>query len=232
MMQAIEKVSVVQQVEERIKEYLLNDTVKIGDKLPSENFLCEELKVGRGTIREAIRLLQAKGYVEVLPGRGAFVVQKEESGSQGLAQWFRENEIELKDFIEVRMAIEPLAVKLAIQRCTDKDIQQLREIHKESVVAAQNRDSAELALCDERFHTCMVECSRNKLLSSINKEIVKSLLRFRGRTFRISTNIENCIPAHSAILEAFEKKDVFLAEKNMIAHLERVYDDLENSKNI
>ena len=231
-MKAIEKISAVQQVESGIKEYILRGDVSIGDKLPSEKVLCEDLQVGRGTVREAIRLLQAKGYVEVIPGRGAFVVQKEEIGSQRLAKWFRENEIELKDFIEVRMAIEPLATKLAISRCTDKSIQKMRDIHERSIIAAENKDSAELALCDEQFHTCLVECSNNKLLISINKQILRSLIVFRGNTFRIQANIEKFIPAHSAILEAFEKRDIELGERMMINHLEWVYADLETSKEV
>lgn len=231
-MQAVEKISVVQQVEKGIKDYILNEEVQIGDKLPSEKVLCEELQVGRGTVREAIRLLQAKGYVEIVTGRGAFVISKEEAGTKGLVQWFRENEIELKDFIEVRMAIEPLATRLAIQRCTDYALQKMREIHTRSVIAAKNNDAAELALCDEQFHTCIVENSYNKLLYSINKQILKGLIKFRSKTFLIPTNVQNFIPAHFAILEAFEKRDMELGGRKMMEHLESVYVDLENSKNV
>lgn len=231
-MKAIEKVSAVQQVESGIKEYIINDQVNIGDKLPSEKVLCEELQVGRGTVREAIRLLQAKGFIEVIPGRGAFVVQKTEGTTQGLAKWFRENEIQLKDLIEVRMAIEPLAVRLAIQRCTEKNIRKLKQIQERSEFAATQNDSAELALCDEQFHACILEYSHNKLLSSINKQIVHSLAKFRSHTFRIPGNVDNFIPAHKAILEAFEKRDAELGEKKMVQHLEWVYTDLETSKKI
>lgn len=230
-MQAIEKISVVQQAEIRIRDYILNDDVNIGDKLPSEKVLCEAMQVGRGTVREAIRLLQAKGFIEVIPGRGAFVVQKEESDTQGLAQWFRENEIQLKDFIEVRMSIEPLATKLAIQRCTDKALRKMHSIHERSMVAARHNDAAELALCDEQFHTCIVENSYNKLLISINKQILRSLSKFRNNTFRIPSNVENFIPAHSAILDAFDQRNVQLGEQKMKEHLECVYVDLESSKN-
>ncbi|MDO4275929.1 MAG: FadR/GntR family transcriptional regulator [Eubacteriales bacterium] len=231
-MQAIEKVSVVQQAENQIKKFILNDSVKIGDKLPPEKIFCEELGIGRGSVREALRLLQAKGLVEVIQGKGAFVARKEEIKKEELAGWFRDNEIELKDFNEVRMAIEPLAIRFAIERCTEKEFQRLQEIHAKAVEAAERRDSAELAIYDEKFHTCIIECSHNKLLMSINKEIVKSLKRFRERTFHIESNIQNCIPFHTAILEAFGNKDVELAQRKLLEHLECVETDLESSKNL
>ena len=70
------RISAVQQVEEALRKYILSDEIQIGNKLPTEKVLCDSFGVGRGTIREAIRLLQAKGLVELRPSRGAFVLQK------------------------------------------------------------------------------------------------------------------------------------------------------------
>lgn len=231
-MQAIAKVSVVQQAENEIRKYILDDSVKIGDKLPPEKVFCEEMNIGRGSVREALRLLQAKGLVEVVQGKGAFVSRKEDLKKEELADWFRENEIELKDVNEVRMAIEPLAIRLAIERCTKQEFQRLQDIHTKMLEAADRQDWAEIAVCDEKFHTCIVECSHNKLLISINKAIVKNLKKFREKTFQIDSNIKNCIPFHAAVLDAFGKKDTELAQKKLLEHLERVETDLESSKNI
>jgi GntR family transcriptional repressor for pyruvate dehydrogenase complex len=229
-MQAIEKVSVVQQVENRIRTYILNNNIKIGDKLPTERELCEELNVGRGTIREAIRILQTKGLVELQPGRGAFVARKEEFDKFDLANWFRENEIKIMDCIEVRTAIEPLAVKLAIQKCSDKDIKRLRAIQNRSITAVREKDIASLAQCDEQFHTLIVECSENKFLIDINKKLNYSLTNFRSKTFNIPKNVDNFIPAHEAIIKAFEKHDPELGQKSLLNHLGYVTEDLEESK--
>jgi len=231
-MQAIEKVTAVQQVEQSIMAYILSDNVKIGDKLPTERALCEELKVGRGTIREAIRVLQTKGLLELQPGRGAFITRKEEFNKFDLANWFLENEIKIKDCIEVRIAIEPLAIKLAIQKCSDKDIRKLRSIQKRSISAVRKNDVASLAQCDEQFHTFIVECSQNKFLMDINKRLNYRLTSFRSKTFNIPENVQNFIPAHEAIIQAFEKRDVELGQKNLLNHLSYVVEDLELSKKI
>lgn len=71
--------------------------------------LCQRLGVGRGTVREAFRLLQAKGVVEIKPGRGAFVAENPAERDIGAIDWLVENERELRDSIEIRTALEPMA---------------------------------------------------------------------------------------------------------------------------
>lgn len=225
-MKPIEKVSVVRQAEDEIKKYILNDSVKIGDKLPPEKAFCEQMGIGRGSVREALRLLQAKGYLEIIQGRGAFVIRKEELKEDDVATWFANNEVELKDVIEVRMAIEPIAVRFAIDRYTPKELQRLKDIHRKTIDAAFNHDASEMSILDEKFHTAIVECSHNQLLISINKEIVKTLRQFRKNTFQVPGHIENCIPYHTAILMAIEEKDLEAAQGKLLEHLEHVAADL------
>lgn len=229
-MKPIAKVSVVQQAESEIKKYILSDHVKIGDKLPPEKKFSEEMEIARGSVREALRLLQAKGYLEIIQGKGAVVVRKEELKQEDMADWFQDNEVELKDVIEVRMAIEPIAVRLAIEQYTPKELARLKEIHRKTVDAACSHDTVEMGILDEKFHTAIVECSHNKLLISINKTIVKTLKQFRKNTFQIAGNIENCIPYHTAILMAIEERDVERAQKKLLEHLECVGSDIETSK--
>lgn len=231
-MKAIEKVSAVQQVENSIRAYITSDSVSVGDKMPTEKQLCESLLVGRGTVREAIRLLQAKGFVEIRPGRGAYVLRKREPEREDIANWFRKNEIEIKDLIDVRAAIEPLAVKLAIEKATEEEIAQLCEIQRQSELATESNDAQALAACDEKFHSCIMEYSRNKILIDMNKKIISNLATFRGVTFNIQSNVDNFVPAHAAIIEAFKRRDVSLGQKSMSAHLDCVYADLERSKDI
>ena len=229
-MEAVQKVSAVQQVEEKIREYILGDDVHIGDKLPTERELCAALNVGRGTVREAVRLLQAKGLVDLQPGRGAFVAGKNESAEEDIANWFRMNECEVKDLIEIRNAIEPLAVKLAISRMSDKELRRLSAIHDQSRIAAADNNAAALAKYDEKFHAYIMECSHNKALIDINRIIMVNLANFRGKTFTIPGNVQNFIPAHGAILAAILARDVEAGEQAMLAHLYAVAEDLESSK--
>lgn len=228
-MESVKRVPVVQQVVDNIKNYLFSGEVAVGDKLPVEKELCEQLEVGRGTIREAFRMLEATGYVELRPGKGAFAARTSEIELNDIMQWFTEHEVETKDFLEVRMAVEPLSVRLAIERCSDEDVLQLERLHQKFVEAVQEKNVSNIVIYDERFHAAIVEFSRNQLLISISKQVEKNVKNFRSRTFYIPQNAENAIAPHEKILEAFQKRDAASGERNMQLHLDLVASDLEKS---
>lgn len=230
-MQAVKRVPVVQQVVNSLKEFITSGDICVGEKMPSEMELCERLNVGRGTVREAIRVLQATGYVELRPGRGAFVARTEEESDQGsLSGWFSENEMELMDYMQVRTAVEPLAIRLAIQNCTDKDVEVLEQNYRDTQAAVEKNDATQLGLYDEQFHAYIFECSRNQLLISINKIMVDALKKFRSRTFYIPSNAHHVLEPHGQILQAFRERDAVAGEKYMLEHIDRIVKDLEKSK--
>ncbi|WKZ36409.1 MAG: FadR/GntR family transcriptional regulator [Anaerolineales bacterium] len=207
-----------------------DEAVKVGDKLPSEPILCKELEVGRGTLREASRILRARGYLEIRPGKGAFVVSKTGMNGNELAKWFTMNESKIKDILQVRMALEPMTVRLAISRCNEEDVAALHSIHDCAIKAAAEKNSAQLAMCDENFHIYITQCSRNKMMIEIVKNVNNILKDFRGKTFLVDENIENFIPAHEKILEAFKKKDPEAGSECMRQHLTMVMQDLDSNK--
>ena len=230
-MQAVKRVPVVQQVVDSLKEFITSGEIQIGDKLPPEMELCAKLNVGRGTVREAIRVLQATGFVELRPGRGAFVARTEdEPETPDLSGWFCANEMELMDFMQVRMAIEPLAIRLAIEKCTPQEIDVLEKNYRHTLSAVEKNDAVQLSLYDEQFHTYIFECSRNQLLIAINKLLVETLKKFRSKTFLIPHNARNVAQPHGRILQAFRDRDAAQGEKHMLEHMERIIEDLEKSK--
>lgn len=230
-MQAVQRIPVVQQVVDNLKNYILSGDVAVGDKLPTEANLCERLSVGRGTIREAMRILEATGFVEIKAGRGAFVARTTDIDPSEVMEWFQKNEIEINDLLEVRFAIEPLSVKLGIQRSTPHNVDELKRILEATKNAVERNDIPMIAELDEEFHSYIVECSRNKLLISINGQIVEYLRAFRGRTFCIPANAKNLIGPHSKIVSAFENKNAAAGAQYMLEHLEWVRKDLARSKN-
>ncbi len=225
-MEAIERVPIVEQVVNIIREHILSGNVEVGQKLPTEKEYCERLNVGRGTLREALRILQANGYVEIRPGRGAFVAKTKESDVNDIVEWFVKNEVELKDCIEVRSAIEPLAIKLAIARCSDADIAMLEKTHAKFCKATEENDILSIAKYDERFHNQIVEMSKNKLLISINKKVSEYVQTFRSKTFQVHQNVQNAIEPHSNLMRALRERDTEAGELYMRKHIQRILVDL------
>jgi GntR family transcriptional regulator, transcriptional repressor for pyruvate dehydrogenase complex len=224
----IEKVSVIEQVIRQLQELITSGEYAVGDKLPAELELCRQLGVSRSTVREAYRMLNAYGMVEMRPGRGAFVRQlQRRMDHEGVRAWFIEKEAELFELMEVRMAVEPIAVRLAIKRATEGQVRTIVEIHERFVDAAERLDALELATLDEAFHTAIVEASNNRLLVKINRLIDDEFKEYRTKAFSVEENVAHALKPHGDIVEAILEKDTARALEGMTNHLAVSLEDIE-----
>lgn len=226
-MKGIARVPIVQQAVSCMKEYIVSDRIDVGQKLPTEKEWCEKLGVGRGTVREAFRILEAKGLVEIKPGRGAFVASIKELEKEDIVEWFVRNEVELKDYIEVRRAVEPLVARLVALNGLDEELGQLEKIHRRFIRAVKEDDILGMARCDEKLHRYMVECTKNKMLIFINRKIDECIWDFRLKTFQVPRNAQNAIKAHENIVKALKDRDPEVAELYAKRHIELVNVDMD-----
>lgn len=222
--QRIEKISITDEVVKRIRDLVNSGEYTVGEKLPTEMDLREQLGVGRSTIREAFRVLQALGIIELRSGRGAFVKGKNDNTYETIKEWFVEKEAELSELMEVRMAIEPIAVKLAIQRGSAAQIDQLRDIHDAFRKAVERLDAIDLATLDESFHTTIIEASNNNLLKKIGRLMADAFVEYRARSFAVQENMTHALEPHekilSAILKKNEKEAILAVQKHLDVSLE------------
>lgn len=230
-MEPIRRVPVIEQVEARIRRLMESGQYLPGDKLPTERELCELLGVGRGTVREAFRLLQARGYVELKPGRGAFAADPSAKDELRAIEWLVQNERQLIDAIEVRRALEPMAARRMAERGDADSIRVLGELHEAFLAAVEDGDAFRVAELDERFHSAVVAGSGNPLLMSIIQQVNQEIKAFRSNTFRVPQNIRNAVEPHTSILRTIQTGDAGGAEAAMRAHLDKVQQDLMENIN-
>lgn len=221
----IAKVSVTDEVADRIRTMIRSGEVAVGQKLPTEMELRERFGVGRSTVREALRALQAIGLVELRPGTGAFVAAPTDS-MEAIRTWFIEKETELDEFMEVRMAIEPVAVRLAAARATEAEIDEIDAIHGDFVDAIEEGDAMSLAKLDEAFHTAIVEASHNTMLAKMHGLVTDALRDYRIRSFAVAENVRNALGPHRSILEALRSGDSESGVAAMHEHLVISLDDI------
>ncbi|MBP3804919.1 MAG: FadR family transcriptional regulator [Oribacterium sp.] len=223
----MKKISATQKTINELKKYLLSDEAKIGDKLATEKEVCERLSVGRGTVREAFRNLEAEGYISINPGKGAFIVKKSQNDEDALASWFTKNRGKIQDYVEFRNILEPAAARMAAERASDKDLKALEKIHNDFIEYAAVMDDEKLALLDEEFHTRIMKMTGNEVMELINQSVSKRIMNFRFQTFKIKHNVENGIKAHEKILRALMDRDADVAEVYMKRHIELIDKDME-----
>jgi GntR family transcriptional repressor for pyruvate dehydrogenase complex len=224
----ISKISIIDEVVKRVRASIVSGGYKVGDKLPTESQICEQLGVGRSTVREGFRVLEALGLIEMHYGRGAFVKRTSDDSYEAIREWFIEKEDEISRFIEVRMAIEPLAVRLAVQRGTKSQIKQIELIHERFALAAKRSDPIELGTLDESFHNAIIEASHNRLLMKIGRLLADALVEYRARTFTVTENIVHALIPHQQIVDALRRRDERAAVEGMQHHMEEALIDLQN----
>ena len=101
-------VSLVEQTANRIVEYFEKNDLKVGDKLPNEYTLAQDLEVGRSTLREAVKMLVSKNILEVRQGSGTYITSLTETVIDPLGFGEIDNHMKLtQDLFEVRFLIEP-----------------------------------------------------------------------------------------------------------------------------
>lgn len=228
-MEPVRRVPIVQQVENRIQQLIEDETFKPGEKLPVEKDLCQQMSVGRGTVREAFRLLQARGYVEIKPGRGAFVAEHIPDAHGGAVEWLIQNEAALRDAIEIRCDLEPLAARRMAEKGSDEAIQRLESLHEQMLEAVRIQDTARIAQLDEDFHSAILEGTGNQLLIAINQQIIQGMKMFRYKTFQVPQNILNVVQPHTRIMQTIQARDGAGAELAMRSHLDKVQEDLRDN---
>lgn len=218
-MKEIKRIPVTTQVMDSIKESIVDGKYPIGSKLPTEVRLCEMLNVSRSTVREAMRSLQAEGYVELVAGKGAFVLDSKGHDYETIRTWFIETAPNLKDSTEVREALETLQVAKAIKRGTKEELEELKTIHQQFIEENKSNNVSALADLDEKFHTQICFMAHNTLLSKINVLTAHDLRKYRYMSISVKNNSDNTIREHELIIRAIEDRDPHKASAYMLAHL-------------
>jgi DNA-binding FadR family transcriptional regulator len=191
--------------------------------LPAERNLADEFGVSRGTIRSVLQILEQQHLVIRQIGSGTYVSHREITNQQEIASITSPTEM-----VEVRIAMEPQMVRLAIANASSRDLDELREALGQC--ESCDGDSEKFARADTAFHMALAHCSRNKLLYWVYERI--SEVRRHSQWGRMKSRlltpplIDFYNQQHRSLYEAIAARDTANAVKLINDHLYRVQDDL------
>jgi GntR family transcriptional repressor for pyruvate dehydrogenase complex len=210
-----------------IREFIQSDGVREGDKLPTEAEMTKRLGVGRSTIREAYRVLQTLGFVEMKAGRGAFVDSKNGRPTSSMAStWFAAHGVEVTEYIEVRKAIEPFSAELAAVRAREEQLKEIERIGSVFREAIETGDPIRMATLDEAFHRAIVEATGNTLLLKLIDELNEAMFEYRCQIFSVSELRANALAPHGELMATLKARDGDGARAAMTRHMEVTKDDV------
>jgi DNA-binding FadR family transcriptional regulator len=214
---------VSQVIVDQIKVLIRDGSLTPGDRLPSERDLCQRFGVSRVTVREALRVLEATGLVEIKVGAhgGAFLTAPTtDRVGEGLADLLSMSALTAGEVTEARKIVEIGALPLIVERATEEDIDALFKLVAEGQAAVEEgKYSMDISA---RFHIRLAECAHNSALAML-------IQSFHGPLLMSLREAQEHAPAmgargtdeHRQLAEAIRDGDLAAAQRVMSEHIAR-----------
>lgn len=215
---------------DRLREMILRGPLMQGELLPSERSLVEETGLSRGSVREALRMLESEGLVEVLRGRTGgtrIAAPKREMLARSVELFVRANSVSLTALLDCRAAIEPMLARLAARNRTEDELRELESLHASFEAAID--DLGRYRVINYRWHRLVAHCSRNEPLIALTEAILITAQEAKAyERVTIMPNRIRAIEMHSKVMDAIRRQDAEAAADAMEEHL-TVYSKLVES---
>jgi GntR family transcriptional repressor for pyruvate dehydrogenase complex len=215
------RVALSQVVFDQLLGRIKDGSLRSGDRLPSENELRRMLRVGRSSVREALRSLITMGLIDTKPGRGAIVTVRHRNPLAYLDVAGRSVEHVQKwallDLLEVRECLEGQAAVLAAARATPQDLIAIEGFARE--MERQIADGRTYFRSNAAYHSAIARASHNSILSESVRRLIGQVRAFRERLMReVQDMPERDVAEHREILEAIQLHEPEHAQHAMIRH--------------
>ena len=199
---------------EKLREAIIDGKFPPGEKL-SEETLAGSLHVGRVALREALRSLEAEGYV-------TFLANNEVAVSKPTLE-------DVQDYYMIAGVLEGLAARLAVENAQTEEIVHLRELHQLLKEACQKRDLRRYFDANSSFHRFIAEIARNQRLYRLIDQLRQEIQKTRILALHLPQRLDYSMREHDQIMDAFLKRNSQLAESTMVRHLSNQMETLRKA---
>ena len=207
------------QIVDKFRNAIRSGALRIGDKLPPERQLCDQLGVSRTALREAVKILEAYGVLEPTQGGGTFVTDRfAENVFDFLGFGGELDRAELGHLIDTRCVLETGAIEKAVEAADDSELGKLEALVDDLI---EETDETKIGLLDAQFHESMVELSGNPILVSIYKMIYKLMIKETSEVITYPNARAVAESDHKKIVEALKARDKKKCVKEVQNHFKR-----------
>jgi GntR family transcriptional repressor for pyruvate dehydrogenase complex len=229
MLEKIERVKLSEEILHRLKEMIKCGKFGYGDKLPVEMRLAEIFGVSRTTVREALAVLEAEGWVTTRRGGGSYVKRlRGQDPIEPLTAMLGGSDTAILELMELRRILEGEVAMLAASRATEADIEEIRQAFRD--MAQDIANGKDTAASDFAFHYSIAKAAKNKTILSVLSsfhELYYQVVHTNRWHWSKPNDYVRILSEHESIVQAIEKRRGAAAKKLMGEHLESVYRMIE-----
>lgn len=209
-----------EEIRRQIEEAIKNGDFAAGERLPSERQLVETFGVSRVSVREAIRSLEALGFVRVYQGRGAFVTDRRSGLGEPMARWLDLHRGEVLELLGVRGALDEYAAQLAVENFDAAKVADIVAAQAAFVARAnEGAPATDLVPLDIDFHIAIAEASGNRLLYDLLSDLHSYLAESRYLALVPEGRAKQSAAEHALIVEAILAQDAPMARLATSRHI-------------
>ncbi|HKL43600.1 MAG TPA: FadR/GntR family transcriptional regulator [Clostridia bacterium] len=213
----IDKNSLSEQVVNHFIEKLLNGDLVIGDKLPSERDLSEELKISRTTLREGLKILDLMNVIKKEGKKNTISLNDSNLLKESLEIHICTKDIDYLELLEIRSILETETVILAAKKAQKENITELEESLKK--MKSNKNNFKQYVLNDVKFHINLAKSTQNNVLLEIYSLIQELLKEYQLKIIKEKNILEKSLEHHKIILKAIKDKNPHKAKEIMKEHL-------------
>jgi GntR family transcriptional regulator, transcriptional repressor for pyruvate dehydrogenase complex len=202
-----------------LRERILSGAIRAGESLPNERELGDQTGLSRGSVREALRILEAQGLVSTKAGRygGRVALQPtNEFLRTSIQSFIRGRQVPFTTLIETAESIEPVLASLAAQHRTDADLATLRIIGDELETSSV---ASEIHAANARWHLAVARASHNHLLIGVAEALNPLIHDPHVENFASAEIRDAVVRAHERVYQAIVDRDAEAAGRRMARHI-------------
>lgn len=219
----VRRLKVSDSVAAQLEQLITRGDIRPGEKLPPERVLAERFGVGRSSMREAIRVVEASGLLRTDHGRGVFVVSDKKAMPK-LSDLLVFDDFTVPELFEVRLSLEPDAASMAARRITAPEVADLQRILTEAE-NPQLSDDAFVKL-DAELHRTIVAATKNTLLLRLMESIEPLFFTYSNRVIKLPGRRAHAHAGHVALVQAIVGHRVRDARSAALSHIRDVERDI------
>ena len=204
-----------------LTDNIMAGVLSIGARLPSDREMAKMFKVGRTALREAMKVLNVLGLIDIRPGQGTYIASNSSAFFMTPLEWtFLMNKNDIKNIFEVRVLLESETARLAAQNSTAADLKELGAILSAAKQSLLELNYKQFLDYDVQFHLQIARSCGNQIIEGLLLTIRALMKQMSNAGMASPDDLQKIYEEHIAIYHAIASRDRDLSSEKMLLHLQ------------